>query len=111
MTTENLAYKLVLIEWIDAEHEAEWSPIADEIKHELYHQFSVGWLIHENKDRLVLASCICPGNNEISNKEYLPIGMIVQRKILWNPGETASWRDMWLRPFDRPELIGESVDE
>ncbi len=41
---------------------------------------SVGWLIHENAKRLVVAASI--SQTEFGNKQYIPVKMIVSRAII-----------------------------
>jgi hypothetical protein len=79
MTVKKSKYPLVYVEWEDAEHEGGWSDLAEEVLHRLGTIASIGWLIHEDKQRIVVASSVARGSLQIGNKQYIPTDQI--RKI------------------------------
>ncbi len=80
MTKHTSRFPLVYVEWEDAEHEGAWSDIGDESNHKLGTILSIGWLVHENKQRVVLASSLATMTTQIGNKQYIPVAQITKIK-------------------------------
>jgi hypothetical protein len=94
-----------MIEWLDAQGDPHWGSIESQREYEIDSVFSVGWLIHENEKRIILAVCVRPEAEQVSGMEYIPIGMIVRKTMIWDPKTDADWGEMWKRPFHRPEAL------
>jgi len=78
----NKNYKKVEVEWFDAQSSLEcW--MIDELIKELkpLHTVSCGYLVHENKDYIILAFMIF-GNELIKHHQIIPRGMIKKIKVL-----------------------------
>ncbi len=75
-----IKYPLVYVEWEDAEHDGGWSDPNDEIGHNLGIIVSIGWLIHQNTQRIVMASSLATTTTQIGNKQYIPVKQIVKIK-------------------------------
>ncbi len=88
MTTPKIiiGYPLVYVAWEDAEHEGGWSDAGDEVAHRLGIIVSIGWLIHKNKQRIVLASSLAATTTQIGNKQYIPVGQIVKVRKMRQAG-------------------------
>jgi len=55
---ERRKYPLVLVEWLDASARAGWTDLADAKDCPLAPCMSVGFLIHKDKDRLVVVATV-----------------------------------------------------
>ncbi|HEC65040.1 MAG TPA: hypothetical protein ENI23_07095 [bacterium] len=79
----NPEYKIVEVEWFDAQSgfgQAEF--IADLIEQcKPIHTFSVGYLINENKEGVLLGFMLF-GNDMIKHNQLIPKGMIVKMRVL-----------------------------
>ena len=84
-------YPLVYVEWQDAEHDGSWSDPRDEVTHEAITCASIGWLVHANKERLILSATICASNEQIANKQYIPRKMVIRYKV-WKRGRRRDKR-------------------
>ena len=52
--------RLAIIHWLDAQDgEGGWTPIAQVLKHELAQVYDVGWIVHEDKEKIVIMGGIC----------------------------------------------------
>ena len=52
--------RLAIIHWLDAQDgEGGWTPIAQVLKHELAQVYDVGWIVHEDKEKIVIMGSIC----------------------------------------------------
>jgi hypothetical protein len=82
----SMRFSLVYVEWTDAEHEGAWSAAEDETHHNLGVIYSIGWLIHKNKQRIVMASSVSSATLQIGNKQYIPTAQITKFKKLRQAG-------------------------
>jgi hypothetical protein len=78
--------KLIYVEWTDASSGPGWQRI-DEIQQQRPLRCrSVGWLVHEDKDHIVLAaSTYMPIEGFVMQAACdisIPLGMITKRKVL-----------------------------
>lgn len=67
-----MKYKLIYLEWEDACSLHEWKPesrILEWANNTKYIVKQTGWLIHENKERIVIASRFSPGDTYSSEYE------------------------------------------
>ena len=71
------APRLILIEWIDATTEDGWSSKEDLEAHQIK---SVGWLIKETKNEVVLAADFSPP--ETNRRIAIPNGWIKNKRFL-----------------------------
>ncbi len=70
--------RLAVIHWLDAQDgEGGWTPIAQVLKHELAQVYDVGWIVHEDKEKIVIMGSICW---EGADKKELDGG-----RVLFNP--------------------------
>lgn len=74
-------YKIILIEWYDAESCDDWTPTSD-IDHGVALVKSIGWLINENKKTVTLALNYDTKNEAHSCIMKVPKGMIKSKKII-----------------------------
>lgn len=72
------SYAFVYVEWQDAEHDGGWSDVRDEADHVLTTIQSSGWLIHENRQRIVISGSIDKSTGNVGNKQYIPRRMITK---------------------------------
>lgn len=74
-------FKLVIIEWMDAESVDAWTDISG-VDKSITPIESAGWLLHEDEDSYILAL-----NHDINNEKCscimkIPRGMVVSKKIV-----------------------------
>lgn len=69
--------RLTYVEWLDATADIGWSDKEDLKAHLIK---SVGWVIHESKDELVLAADYSPP--ETNRRLAIPIGWIKTKRSL-----------------------------
>jgi hypothetical protein len=78
--------KLLYVEWIDASSGPGWQTVEAMRDQQPLYCRSVGWLIHENKDHLLLAaSTYMPDRYPIMQATCdisIPLGMVKKRKVL-----------------------------
>jgi len=72
-------YKALLIYWIDPTSYAPWQTLEDASSLSCAEQWSLGWLVYEDKDKLVLALTFADDRKEVSDKIVLPQGCIKSR--------------------------------
>ena len=52
--------RLAIIHWLDAQDgEGGWTPIAQVLKHTLAYVYDVGWIVHEDKEKIIIMGSIC----------------------------------------------------
>lgn len=73
--------KIVEIEWFDAQSSMESWSIEELAEAKPVHTYSVGYLIHEFKDRIILGFMDF-GNGFIKHHQCIPTGMIKKIKII-----------------------------
>ena len=71
--------KALLIYWEDPTSYAPWQTIKEASSLSCAEQWSLGWLVHEDKDKLVLALTFADEREEVSDKIVLPQGCIKSR--------------------------------
>ena len=64
---------LAIVKWLDAMMEGNWLDKAPAIDEELQ-IYSVGWLVYEGKDRVVLVQSL--GDGHFGNVIHIPRGMV-----------------------------------
>lgn len=64
---------LALVKWLDAQMEGHWLDSAPNVNDDLT-IYSVGFLIHEAKDRLILVQSL--GDGHFGNVIHIPRGMV-----------------------------------
>lgn len=75
---------LVYVEWVDAESgPATWEPVADAIKAQPAPARSVGWVIAQDADRLVIVPHIA--NDEVGGRIAIPAPWITRIVELEEP--------------------------
>lgn len=73
--------KIVEVEWFDAQSSMEAWTIEDLKEIEPLHTFSVGYLIHDLKDRVILGFMDF-GSGLIKHHQCIPKGMIKNMKVI-----------------------------
>ena len=83
------SYPLVLVEWIDAASRGirRWMTVEDVADFEEYRCVSVGWLIAESKDYIVVAPHVSPDEDiarlsDVQGEMKIPKAAIKRRKVL-----------------------------
>ena len=75
--------KLMLVHWMDANSAAGWTDLHNfEPDHGL--TFSVGWLVHEDEQCLVLAGTWDETTETFNNYIQIPKGMIKMEREIWS---------------------------
>lgn len=75
---------IVLIEWLDAEHEFGWQDSNDmDDKEEVLNCFTVGWLIKETKTQVKVCQTFSLDNH--AQTLTIPKGMIIHTTVLQQP--------------------------
>jgi hypothetical protein len=64
---------LALVKWLDAQMEGHWLDKAPTVDDDLT-IYSVGFLLHEGKDRLILVQSL--GDGHFGNVIHIPRGMV-----------------------------------
>lgn len=64
---------LALVKWLDAQMEGHWLDSAPNVNDDLT-IYSVGFLIHEAKDRIILVQSL--GDGHFGNVIHIPRGMV-----------------------------------
>lgn len=72
MTARRLPHEVRLIEWLDAEGGSSWKPEADVATARPAHCISVGFVVAENKECVVLVQSLDPGNSTADNHLVIP---------------------------------------
>lgn len=77
-------YPIVEVAWVDSEHDAEWSTLADVLENQekTLECRSCGYLIHEKEDRIVLATSVGMAKDE-DEEQISAYITIPKRSILW----------------------------
>jgi len=69
--------RLAVIHWLDAQDgDGGWTPIAQVLKHELAQVYDVGWIVHEDKDKVIIMGSICwegPDKKEMDGGRFCSI--------------------------------------
>ena len=73
---------MVLVKWKDIISKDEWQKYreAESLKPQLF--VSIGWLVRQNKDCLVIASCYSPEDDTVGTVTTIPTGTLVEVKKL-----------------------------
>ena len=76
-------YKLVMVEWVDAQSDPAWGELVDIEKwaNESYIVNEVGWLISETKKHIVMCSEI-GSDGSMGNRTKIPNTWVISRKVL-----------------------------
>ncbi|HYE73564.1 MAG TPA: hypothetical protein VEF04_09535 [Blastocatellia bacterium] len=69
------------VRWVDAEAEAEWKHFS-KIDMEVIPVETVGIVVKENDEMLVLGLSFDPTNNEYNGLFYIPKGMVLSRSVV-----------------------------
>ena len=69
--------RLAVVHWLDAQDgEGGWTPIAQVLKHELAQVYDVGWIVHEDKNKVIIMGSICwegPDKKEMDGGRFCSI--------------------------------------
>ena len=81
--------KLVHLTWRDAFHpeNCKWYGQDDLDEFVMDCDFiceNVGWVVHEDKDMITLASMVSGDNKSYSHIQRIPVGCVVKKKIIRN---------------------------
>ncbi len=75
-------YKIVEVEWLDAQSGFGVAQYVDELKHEKpQHTFSIGYLLYECKEHIVLGFMLF-GEDMVKHNQLIPRGMIKKMRYL-----------------------------
>lgn len=71
-------YKLVRVLWNDAESHDTWVQLGDVLKDKTMEVSSVGWLVHDNPDRVVIVASmdLAAGSEQVSGHLQIPRQMV-----------------------------------
>lgn len=71
-------YKLVRVLWNDAESHDTWVQLGDVLKDKTMEVSSVGWLVHDNPDRVVIVASmdLSSGSEQVSGHLQIPRQMV-----------------------------------
>ena len=67
-------YNLVMIEWIDIVSSCDWESLKNVILSEPLTSVEVGWLIYEDKKKMILVSQV--NGSECGNRTVLPKSIV-----------------------------------
>lgn len=98
-----VAHQIIMVEWLDAEGESGWTDIKDCSEHKGVAVVSVGFLICENSTWVIIASTI--RGEQCSSIDFIPVGCVLRRTVLWHPDTTEDWRKMWDKPYQKPQQV------
>ena len=74
---------VVYIEWLDAETNMGWMPKIEESKRPLTKCKSVGFLIGDYEDRVIVAASYDPDNDNVNSVTVIPkVGITLQKEIV-----------------------------
>lgn len=72
-------YKIVEVEWMDAQSGFSSPLTIEELEQtEPYHTFSVGYLVHEDKKKVVLGFMMFGDEGMFKHWQLIPKGMIIK---------------------------------
>uniref|UniRef100_A0A6M3JK04 Uncharacterized protein n=1 Tax=viral metagenome TaxID=1070528 RepID=A0A6M3JK04_9ZZZZ len=74
LTTQS--HKAVFVRWVDPSSYSPWHAIADCEKREPMGQWSVGWLVVDNPDRVTIALTLADDRDCVSDIIVLPRGCV-----------------------------------
>ena len=76
-------YKIVEVEWFDAQSGFGQAEFVDELIQQAkpIHTFSVGYLLNENKESILLAFMLI-GEDMVKHNQLIPKGMIKKIKVI-----------------------------
>ncbi len=76
MTQERPKYKIVEVEWLDAQSGFGNAQYVEELTHEKpEHTFSIGYLLYECKDHIILGFMLF-GEDMVKHNQLIPRGII-----------------------------------
>ena len=69
--------RLAIIHWLDAQDgEGGWTPIAQVLNHKLATVYDVGWIVSEDKEKIIIMGSICwegPDKKELDGGRFCSI--------------------------------------
>ena len=74
MLSGPVPYRMMEVVWDDACTDIGWEGANKKIKHELV--LTVGFLVQNTDEHIVIASTICEGENDTNCRIQIPLGMI-----------------------------------
>ncbi len=101
MALDPTDYRLVQVKWTDAESHYKWADLADAIKETDMFCVSIGWVLLDAPDRLVIASSISLQEDAemVSGHLTIPKGMVKEIKELTLKGKPRSKKEKHI-PFN-----------
>lgn len=74
--------KVEMVWWYDACCDSGWESVRD-VTHHKQLTLSVGFVIKESKQALVIANTFDPETDTCNGRMTIPIGMIKKRRVMW----------------------------
>jgi hypothetical protein len=69
--------RLAVIHWLDAQDgEGGWTPISQVVKHELATVYDVGWIVYEDKKKIIIMGSMCwegPAKKDLDGGRFCSI--------------------------------------